>query len=200
MRFAGSTSWRVSWGGEEEIDAALYVRDALALSVDEGQVLPPVEPSVPVSVPPGIDRAAVQAQWSDWWTDLLAYLGNRDDPDPDPRGTSARYRRPALAEDSAMRQVMADFAEPAARHNASFQERSRTRQLEAGELVGDLVRDAERHLGRRAKPFSLDLIEISVAGRVWQPLSDHQILVSSQFAEDRPALTRALREVIAKLV
>lgn len=198
MRFANSTSWRASWGSDDEVDVALYMRDALALSVEEDQVLPPVEPSVPVRIPPGVDREAIQAQWSDWWVDLMAFLSSSDDPDP--RGSGARYRRPALGPDSAMRKAMADFAELAAEHKRRGRAPAWQRETAAGGLVGELVAEAEQRLERQSRPFSLTFIEISVAGSVWRHISDDHILVSARLAEDRPALTEALREEIAKHV
>ncbi|MEC3982158.1 hypothetical protein [Amycolatopsis sp. H20-H5] len=196
MRFANSMSWQVTWGSEHEVDVALYIRDALALSVADGQVLPPVEPAVPVHIPPGVDRAAVQEQWADWWTDLLAFLRNRTDPDP--RFSHGRYRRPALAEDSAMRHAVAEFSPLASRHNATGD--WATRRQRAGDgIVGELVREAEERTGRRARPFQLAIIEISVAGRVWQRQDQGQILVSNRFSSDRRALGGALRKVIDEL-
>ncbi len=204
----------MGWGSETEVDVALYIRDALALSVAEGQVLPPVEPQVPVHIPVGIDRRAVQEQWADWWVDLLAYLRNREDPDPrNPRG---RYRRPALGDGSAMRNAVELFTPPAARHFAGArgpafrgagdpQQGSPwapgfyRRQIVAGERLGQLVREAEVRQGRRAYPFRLNVIEISVAGPVWFRAAEDQVLVSSRFAEDGPRLETALRTVIDEL-
>ncbi len=204
----------MGWGSETEVDVALYIRDALALSVDEGQVLPPVEPRVPVHIPAGIDRGAVQEQWADWWVDLLAYLRNREDPDP--RNPRSRYRRPALSDGSAMRKAVELFTAPAARHFAAARGPAfrgsgdapegspwapgfYRRQIVAGERLGQLVREAEVRQGRRAYPFRLNVIEISVAGHVWFRAAEDQVLVSSRFAEDGPRLEIALREVIDEL-
>ncbi|MFD9889526.1 hypothetical protein ACFWY9_09305 [Amycolatopsis sp. NPDC059027] len=214
MRLENTTSWRVGWGSESEVDVALYVRDALALSVEDGPVLPPVEPDVPVHIPPGLDRAAIQRDWCGWWNELLGFLRVRDDPDPrNPRG---RYRRGGLGEGAAMRHAMEYFAAPASRHFASSRgpafrgagERQGDpwapgfyrRQIVAGERLGQLVREAEVRLGRRAYPFRLAVIEISVAGPVWLRAAEDQVLVSSRFAEDGPRLEAALREVIDELV
>ncbi|EOD68434.1 hypothetical protein [Amycolatopsis vancoresmycina] len=215
MRLENTTSWRASWGSESEIDVALYIRDALALSVSEGQVLPPVEPQVPVHVPPGVDRAAVQAQWADWWVDLLAFLRQREDPDP--RSPRTRYGRPALAVGSAMRQAVDFFGPAAARHFANARGPALRgagepmggtpwapgfyrRQIVASERLGQLVREAEVRLGRRAYPFRLNVIEISVAGAIWLRTADDQLLVSSRLAEDGPGLEVVLRTVIDELV
>jgi hypothetical protein len=215
VRLENTTSWRAGWSSETEVDVALYIRDALALSVSEGQVLPPVEPQVPVHVPAGLDRAAVQAQWADWWVDLLAFLRGREDPDP--RSARARYGRTALAPGSAMRQAVDFFAPAAARHFANArgpalrgtQEPPGTtpwapgfyrRQIVAGERLGQLVREAEVKQGRRAYPFRLNVIEISVAGSIWLRTAEDQLLVSSRLAENGPGLEAVLREVIDELV
>jgi hypothetical protein len=215
VRLENTTSWRAGWSSENEIDVALYIRDALALSVSEGQVLPPVEPQVPVHVPAGVDRAAVQAQWADWWTDLLAFLRNREDPDP--RSPRSRYGRPALAQGSAMRQALETFGPVAARHFANARGPALRgagepsggtpwapgfyrRQIVAGERLGQLVREAEVRLGRRAYPFRLNVIEISVAGSIWLRTAEDQLLDSSRLAEDGPGLEAVLREVIDQLV
>jgi hypothetical protein len=215
VQLENTTSWRAGWSSETEIDVALYIRDALALSVSEGQVLPPVEPQVPVHVPPELDRAAVQAQWADWWTDLLAFLRNREDPDP--RSPRSRYGRPALAQGSAMRQAIEYFAPAAARHFANARGPALRggaepaggtpwapgfyrRQIVAGERLGQLVREAEVRQGRRAYPFRLNVIEISVAGSIWLRTAEDQLLVSSRLAEDGAGLEAKLREVIDELV
>lgn len=215
VRLENTTSWRAGWSSETEIDVALYIRDALALSVSEGQVLPPVEPQVPVHIPPEIDRAAVQAQWADWWTDLLAFLRNREDPDP--RSPRSRYGRPALAQGSATRQAVEFFAAAASSHFANARGPALRgagepaggtpwapgfyrRQIVAGERLGQLVREAEVRQGRRAYPFRLNVIEISVAGSIWLRTAEDQLLVSSRLAEDGPGLEAVLREVIGELV
>ncbi|GAA4537945.1 hypothetical protein [Amycolatopsis samaneae] len=213
MRLENTTSWRVGWTSESVVDVALYVRDALALSVEDGPVLPPVEPDVPVHIPPGLDRAAVQREWAAWWDELLASLRARDDPDP--RG---RHRRAGLEADTATRHAIEYFTASASRHFASSRgpalrgagDRSGEggtpwapgfyrRQIVAGERLGQLVREAEVRLGRRAYPFRLSVIEISVAGPVWLRVAEDQVLVSSRFAENGPLLEAALCEVIDDL-
>jgi hypothetical protein len=215
VRLENTTSWRVGWTSESEIDVALYIRDALALTVDEKQVLPPVEPRVPVHIPPGLDRKAVQGQWAGWWTDLLAYLRNREDPEL--RGPRSRGRHPVTADGAEMRRAVELFTPVAARHFATARGPAfrgvgdsangvtpwapgfYRRQIVAGERLGELVREAEVRLSRRAYPFRLNVIEIPVAGRVWYRAADDQILVSSRFAENGPELEAALRAVIDEL-
>ena len=60
MRFAGRESWQVGHGTNQAVNTALFLRDTLALSVDTVPELPGLEPSVPVFIPRGVDRAQFQ--------------------------------------------------------------------------------------------------------------------------------------------
>lgn len=62
------------------------------------------------------------------------------------------------------------------------------------------MREAEVRQGRRAYPFRLNVIEISVVSSICLRTADDQLLVSSRFAEDGPGLEAKLREVINELV
>lgn len=213
MQLDNPTSWRASWGSEHQIDLALYLRDVLALSVDDGQVLPPVEPAVPVRIPPAINRAEVQAQWSGWWTDLLTFLRGRGESGT--RAQRTRLRRPVPGDGSAIDLAVQHFAPAASRHFAAARGSGLRdgqnpgaqlsapgfyrRHILAGDRLGQLVRETEVDLGRRANPFRLSVIEISVAGRIWTRTAQDQILVSSRFAEDAPALEAAMRAVVREL-
>ena len=66
MKFAGRESWQVRHGTDHAVSVALYVRDALALSVDTDPEIPLLDPPVPVHIPDGVDRAAVQREWPGW--------------------------------------------------------------------------------------------------------------------------------------
>ncbi|MFF0148573.1 hypothetical protein ATK36_3490 [Amycolatopsis sulphurea] len=196
MRLGDTTSWRVYWGSDQGIDLALYLRDVLALPVAEGQLLPPVEPAVPVHVPPALDRASVQAGWPGWWNGLLEALRCR--------GESRVPRRrgiPSPGDGSAIDLAAQHFAQAAARHFADARRPAafHRRQIVAGDRLGQLVRETELELGRRARPFRLSVLEIPVAGRVWLRTAEEQLLVSSRLAEDVPALEQAMRTLIRSL-
>lgn len=196
MRLEDTTSWRVYWGSDHDVDVALFLRDVLALSVADGQLLPPVEPAVPVHVPPALDRAAVQAQWEPWWNGLLTFLRERG---------SGRTRRksPAPGDGSAIDLAAQHFAPAAAEHFAAARRPVSSgfhrRQILASERMGRLVRETEVELGRRARPFRLTVLEIPVAGRVWLRTAEHQLLVSSRLAADVPALDQAMRALIHEI-
>ncbi|MBB4687331.1 hypothetical protein [Amycolatopsis jiangsuensis] len=198
MRLEDTTSWRVYWGSDHEIDVALYLRDVLALSIAEGQLLPPVEPAVPVRVPPAIDRAAVQAQWPLWWSALLEFRRGRGESRP-----MRRRGAPAPGDGSPIDLAARHFAPAAARHFADARRPVSSafhrRQIVAGDRLGQLVRETELELGRRARPFRMSVLEIPVAGRVWLRTAQEQLLVSSRFAEDVPSLEHAMRTLVRSL-
>jgi hypothetical protein len=192
MRFKGGVSWEVRWGRELEVDTALYIRDALALAVEPDQWLPPVEPAVPVSVPPGVDRAGVQREWPAWWAEVLEFSRFQRDVEP-ARLLGARPSQ-ALVEGSALHTAIAAFTVPAARHSDT----AHPPRLSMN--ITDLVREFEGIRGRRANPFKLVVTEVSVAGHVWHRLADDHVLVSVRFADDEGVFGTALRRLLRELV
>lgn len=190
VRVAETESWRFTWGDDLAVDVALYVRDALALSIDDD--LPPVEPAVPVSVPAGIDRAAVQREWPGWWADVLAYVAARGEPDAHKR----RSVTPVPADRSAMLHAVEVFTGAASEH---LRDR-RMNHLPRGADAGPVVRELEASFGRKARPFTMTVTEVSVAGLVWRRLAQNHVLVSARFARDTHALDVALRGLLGELV
>ncbi|SDX28859.1 hypothetical protein SAMN05421504_102920 [Amycolatopsis xylanica] len=190
MYVAGSESWRFTWVDDLAVDVALYLRDALALSIDDD--LPAVDPPVPVSVPEGVDRAAVQREWPGWWTDVLAFVAARGERDPRKR----RALTPVPTERAALMHAVEVFTEPAAKHLRGH----RMNHLPRGANVGPVVRELEASFGRKARPFTMTVTEVSVAGLVWQRLADNHVLVSARFARDTDALDVALRGLLGELV
>ncbi|RZQ61975.1 hypothetical protein [Amycolatopsis suaedae] len=197
MRFAGGPSWQIRWGNHHPTNLALFVRDALALSVVTEPVLPPVEPSVPVVVPDGVDRAAVAAQWPGWWAEILAY--KNQEPPRDARAgfdnhpafphSPAQTRRPEL------RHAVETLAAPAAEHPWP----TRFRDPAGVHDLGALVRDWETGHGRSPRPFVLVITEVPVAGRVWHRLTPSHLLVSTRVVDDWPAYESGLREIVNEL-
>jgi hypothetical protein len=99
MRFAGRESWQVSHGTSHTVNTALFVRDTLALSVETVPELPGLDPSVPVVVPAGVDRAAAAEEWLGWWADVLdharAELAGGSPADPAGASLQIRPARPS---------------------------------------------------------------------------------------------------------
>ncbi|WP_447004842.1 hypothetical protein ACRAKI_35570 [Saccharothrix isguenensis] len=188
MRFAGRESWQVSHGTSQVVNTALFIRDTLALSVDTVPELPGLEPSVPVVVPPGVDRAAAAEEWLGWWADVLDHA--RADlpggaPD-DPAGPSLEIR-PGLR--GAVLALGAAAAEYEHRHVQS-----------RGALpIGEVVRGVEGRIGRYVKPFRLVITEVPVQGLVWERMTDTHVIASQRFLSDPARSAPALRTVVEAL-
>lgn len=192
MAFKSRVAWEVRWGGEHEVDTALYIRDALALSVEPDQWLPPVEPAVPVSVPAGVDRAGVQREWPAWWAEVLELSRYRSDDEPGRPLADAPSQ--ALVEGSALHTAIAAFQDSATRHALGLHQPRQSVNL------ADLVREFEGIRGRKANPFKLVVTEVSVAGHVWHRLAADHVLVSARFADDESVFGTALRRLLRELV
>lgn len=176
MNHAGTSSWLIQQGTSYLVDVALYVRDALALSVTTEPDIPLLTPSVPVSVPAGVDRAAVAEQWPGWWADVLtaAEVGHYAGP-----------LRPAV--DDAVSAFEPEFAR--------YYSKVQTQPVD----IGDLVRATEAELGRPARPFRLVVTELTVAGSLCHRVTPEHILMSTEFVQDAPRRDAVLRKVIAGL-
>lgn len=201
MRLAGSQSWEIRWGVEYAVGIALYLRDVLALSVTGEPDLPLLSPSVPVRVPRGLDRVTIAEEWPGWWDDALAFA-RTDYGDPRTRFASAPYGldTPALLTRPAIRAAVEVFTPEASRY---FDDRKgdEIRRVSEGIHTAPhaIVRDLEQRLGRQARPFSLVVTEVPVAGDVWHRLTDEHVLASTTFLDDHPRSTAALRELLADL-
>lgn len=192
MAFKSRVAWEVRWGGDYEVDAALYIRDALALAVEPDQWLPPVEPAVLVSVPAGVDRAGVQREWPAWWAEVLDFARFQRDEEP---GRPAPMRlSQAIVEGSALNTAIAAFRAQTARHAAGLH------PPRPSVNIADLVREFEGIRGRKANPFRLVVTEVSVAGPVWHRLTADHVLVSARFADDESVFGTAFRRLMRELV
>jgi hypothetical protein len=196
METAGEESWRVRIVDEEPVELALYLRDSLALSDDVVPFVPSLAPSVPVTVPAGVDRNAVAGEWPGWWTDVLQWCR-----DQEKRGPEERHRSwpvtdiaPALAERPALRDALAVFKEPA-EHYRSATRRGRARPTL---LLNEVVTELEQELGRKAKPFHLVIMEVSLSEPMWAPLTPTLVLASTGFT-DSEAAKPVLREALLPL-
>jgi hypothetical protein len=200
MQKAGSVSWQIQQGTNHSMEMALYLRDALALSVSTEPDIPLLYPSVPVIVPQGVDRAAVTREWPDWWNSVVEAAGADDTGDPREHlgyplsrpGSARLRRRPAI--DAAL----TAFEATAGRYFA-LAKRAQGFPPPDDMNLGRLVAAREHELGRTANPFRLVITELNVAGLLFHRHSAGHVLMSSRFAGDRPRRDAALTEVIAGL-
>lgn len=199
MKLAGTESWEIRWGDEFAVNVALYLRDALALSVATEPEIPLLTPSVPVTIPDGVDRAAVTKEWPGWWAHVLSFARAVGTDDPRERFESypVRPESPALAERPAIRAAVAALQAMAGRHFSELRPRGAPPAHQRG--IGDIVRAREAELGRKARPFRLVITEIPVGGLVWHRLREGHVLVSARFVTDIERCDAALREVITEL-
>jgi hypothetical protein len=197
MQPAGGGSWRVDHVDEAVVDLALYVRDSLALSDDVLPVVPNLAPSVAVTVPAGVDRHAVVEEWPGWWADLLQWCRDQapDKPPERDQNWPPSDLAPVLAGRPALRDALAVFKEPAARHRSAAN-RARPRPTS---LLGEVVGELEQELGREANPFHLVITEVCVNEPMWAPLTPTRVLASTGFTDSeaaKPVLRKALLPLV----
>jgi len=198
---AGVVSWQISVDQSEQLAIGLYVRDAAALHSDLTW-LPPASPAVTGSVPERPEEAGTQ--WDAWWT--RAVSGDLAWDSQDWTVLAASWWAPpafdSLADAPALRAVVAKhFTEAAAWAQARKQEHI-DMVLSPGHALVEttLVADLERSSGRRARPFSLQLSEIPVAGQhLWQLQPDH-ILISAALLRDTTEYRERLTPVVQALL
>jgi hypothetical protein len=179
---ADSASWQVARANAAPVDFALYVRDALALSVDVQPFVPGLAPPVEVIVPAGVDRAVVAREWPGWWRDVLEWCRADEDPDQPPYPATAPALRTAL---EALR-------EPELRYRTA----NRRPVVPPTMVENEVVDELERELGRKAQPFRFRITEVSVGEPMWAQLTPTHVLSSKRFVDSeagRPALRDALR-------
>ena len=196
MELVGSSSWRIEVDEPQVLVIASFVRDAAGLRPEVDPAVPPLEP--PVAPGPGGGEgnavAAASAQWATWWPGLLerdaAALRDLEPPD-----------FPALAGSPELRDLLrARFGDAVAWSNDRHREQAAlARESRRHGVEGDVVREAERRLGRRARPFRLRVAELPVAGDGGWVLAGDHVLVARALRNDPDAYRRWLRPVVARL-
>lgn len=190
MRFAGRESWQVSHGTNQTVNTALFLRDTLALSVDTVPELPGLDPSVPVFVPPGVDRAGAAEEWLGWWADVLDHA-RTEVPSAaapiDPAGPSLAVRPALRAAVIALRDAAAEY------------DRLHANRTPGALPVGEVVRGVENRIGRYVKPFRLVITVVSVQGLVWERMTESHVIASERFLGDPARCAPALRAVVESL-
>jgi hypothetical protein len=184
MKFAREVSG-ISHGVSLGLLAALYVRDTLALSVDVEPHVPGLEPSLPVQVPGGVDRAAVTAEWPGWWADAL---------DACTRGVEALVPEDAealLTRPASRAAVLALKPGIESLHRV---------QSPVALPIGDVLRGIESRIGRWAQSVELHIVEVPVDGLLWERIAPAHVLASTRFLNDPARTAPALRAVLEDLV
>ncbi len=201
MHAAGPSSWRMSLDQSWPLAVGLFVRDAAALRSDLAW-LPPASPAVRGDGSAAPEEAG--RQWDAWWTQAVAREPDRNSPGWP--GTGEFWWAPpgfeALADTPALQAVVVKrFADATAWADARRQEHvEAVHGPDHSMLETALVADLERVSGRRARPFSLHVTEIPVAGQhLWQVQPDH-VLISAGLFHDTNEYRRRMTPVIEALL
>jgi hypothetical protein len=222
MQLAGTTTWKISTDEPQSLLMALYVRDASGLGPQIDPDIPPLEPAVLVGDKPSPVDSLASGQWADWWQQLLDGGGFwpehknprnpsdfaalvADDPEiqklfywpsrhlpPDFMGLSGTPGLQALVR---RHHEAARVWSEARKHEFVALSSARQRVL----LESAIVRTVERGLGRRARPFELDIRILPVAAvHAWR-LSPRRALVTRALFRDRATYREWLNPVIEEL-
>ncbi|MER6386632.1 hypothetical protein [Streptomyces sp. NPDC001127] len=194
MRYAGSSSWQVRSGTSQQLVIGLFVRDAAGLRPRVDIEVPPLVPAVearaslaPLAVP------EASAQWARWWDRELT---RHEEPH---RGFLAPESRFGGGEElgALMRECFDDAVRWSSARGREYAEAMMRGDRRGHE--GDLVRAVETELGRKARPFELQVMELPVAGAVGWRVSEKHVVVSRALREDAEAYRRWLTSVIREL-
>lgn len=194
MRYAGSPSWLMRIHCPESLLIGLYARDAAGLHPPTPVDVPRLEPAVemragfaPLAVP------AASEQWARWWETELAALGEAAYQGGfRPGGFGAGEELNALVRaclDDARRWSSERGHEEADAHRDGTYPHPET----------DLVREVEAEIGRKARPFVLQITELPVTGRFGRRISGEHVVVSRALREDAQAYREWLIPVVREL-
>lgn len=212
MQLAGTRSWRMGCDEPRLLLLALYVRDAAGLDAAADPPVARLDPAVAATGEPVPEVAA--AQWTVWWSHLVASepAVMRAIQDAGGGMDSVRilsehhmsYGPPGF---EALR-GSPELRELVARHDADSrawaQERSQelirhTTEPDRVRVEWEVVREAERLLGRPVRPFRLQVSILPVAGaRSWRVAGDHMVVTRSRYL-DVEAWRSDLALVVAEL-
>ncbi len=201
MRVAGSSSWRISedrW--PEALDVALWFRAAERIAVAPAGVVPgepDVEPPPDPDADPS-DAAELAAGWLAWWhalIELLPLAPPSDSAVPSALLAFTPPDFPALGAWPALwRAVTGRWRQAYDWHNARVKaglDAGLHRDLRTGQVVAEL----ERALGRKARPFSLDLVLLPVRDEQIRPAGADRYLVPER-VYDGPRWPGLLRDLL----
>jgi hypothetical protein len=201
MERAGTRSWRISedWW-PEAFDVALWFRAAERIDVPAGGIVPgpAVIDPLPARTAAHADEAGLAAGWLAWWQALAGTPPLREPLDPSRPPPELAFTGPGaagLAGWPVLQRVVA-----ARWHEASRWHDQRKRAGLAAGPPHDLrtvhaVRDLERELGRRAKPFELDFVLLPVRDDQVRRVRPDRYLIPESL-RNGPLWPRLLRELL----
>lgn len=200
MYLAGSSSWRISedrW--PEAFDVALWFRAAERIDVAAGGVVPgepDVEP-LPDPSTDASDAAELAAGWLAWWHVLVGLppLSPPFDPARPPAQLAfLTPDNPGLAAWPALGRAVTRRWRQAHDWHTARKNAGLTAGLHHHGRTGQVVAELERELGRKARPFSLDLVLLPVRDEQVRPARADRYLVPERVYDSLrwPGLLRGL--------
>jgi hypothetical protein len=185
MEFGTPPSWRIEISDSQVLDVALYIRGVAGLVDDDDEIpstWPPIEPTIALE-----DRDRARRQWREWWTGAV-----NEGPSAILRCTRPHF--PEFAHQRDLRALLVEHFDAAvAWSRQQSDSRGRPPKLSA------IVRSVETSIGRPARPFSLRITRLPVAGDFMVLSSDNAMLVGNTMIANEGLFTNKLMAVVEAL-
>lgn len=195
MQLAGSASWTIRvdrWA--ELLDMALWFRAAERIDVPVGGVVPgPLDAELaadPTAAP--ADAAELADGWPAWWRTVLSVSGPAD------WSVAQSFGPPdftGLREWPALGRVVAARWEAASRWHNTRQRTGLRAELHRDTRMNSVVTEVEHALGRKARPFALNLVVLPVRDDEIRTVAPGHYLVSER-VYDGPGWPGILRSLV----
>ena len=200
MRMAGSSSWRISedrWPEAFDVARGLCRRAHRRGTGGRGAGAPDVEPLPDPSTDPS-DAAELAAGWLAWWHSLVGLPPLSPPPGrahPPALLAFSPPDFPSLAAWPALRRAVTGRWRQAHDWHNARKEAGLEADLHRNRRTGQVVAELERELGRKARPFSLDLVLLPVRDEQVRPAGTDLYLVPER-VHDGPRWPDVLRGLL----
>lgn len=195
MRLWWTDSWEIRHGEPLHLVLALYVRDAAGLGPVGDPLLPALDPLVPRADLPPMDLDAAREQWARWWRRCWSqheWTIVKELSQPDLSGFDDAPELQQL-----LRRLLKQAGEwSSERHDEHFDAMVERTRGPSDDGVYNLVRDRERQLRRRARPFRLSITELPLAGKAGWRLGPDAVVVTRDLVRDRAAFVAFIRPAV----
>lgn len=199
MQVNGAPSWRVAVHQSLPMCFALYLRDCAGLGAVGRPAVSALKPAVHCTDARQVLHAvggftALRVEWEAWWYELVAGRGNGESL-PTPPDFPEFDAMPAL-----QRLTHAHYG-TALTWTQEWDEARRQRELarlpdSTRVDFAELVRERELELGRAARNFTLDVVELPLSElRAWFVEPD-MLLVSEDLRDDETAFRSYVQPVV----
>lgn len=202
MQLTGGSGWRITMDTCQPMLVALYLRDAAGLEGAGQPALPHVAPAVRASdhsllVSSVGGNAALRYQWELWWEGLLSGYPTASAltaPDFPELAALPALQRVAHAHHGAALDWAQERAQRYARLTAQRQ------SLGGHRIVTELVQNRELELGRNARDFTLNIVEVPLTQqRAWF-IEPDKIIMGSHLLDAPDVFCSYVQPVVEQLV